>query len=67
LNYFYNKASGKRWSTSFFSPKMAYAEEILKHTDMLGEGNYRFNLLNVLAYLYLGLIEYWSVNGKLIV
>lgn len=64
LNYFYNRANGESRSNSFNLAQKAYAREILKNTDMLMDGNYQFNLHNLLSYHYLGLIEYWNYNGK---
>lgn len=64
LNYFSNLALGKTRSESFTLARKSYADEILKHTALLESGNYQFNLLNVLSYHYLGLLEYWKVNGK---
>ncbi|KAI7265926.1 hypothetical protein KC345_g8341 [Hortaea werneckii] len=56
--FYRNLSLGKTRSDSFFEAQKAYSSEILKHTDLLGEGNYQFNLLNVLSYHNLGLIEY---------
>ena len=64
LCYLYERASGKSRSDSFTSAKRAYAQEILKNTNMLSDGNYQFNLHNVLAYHYFGLIEYWNYSSK---
>lgn len=64
LNYFYNRANGESRSNSFNLAQKAYAQEILKNTDMLMDGNYQYNLHNLLSYHYLGLIEYWNYNGK---
>ncbi|MBU3190292.1 hypothetical protein K9O30_01820 [Clostridium bowmanii] len=64
LKYLYNRALGKTRSESFNSGKQAYVQEILKNTDMLNDGNYQFNLHNVLSYHYFGLIEYWDYSGK---
>ena len=64
FNYLYNRALGKSRSESFTLGQQAYAQEILKNTNMLEDGNYQFNLHNVLSYHYLGLIEYWNVLGK---
>lgn len=63
-NYFYNRASGKGRSESFYQAQKAYPQEILKNTDMMLDGNYQFNLHNVLSYHYLGLLEYWNSKGK---
>ena len=64
LDYLYNRADDKKRSESFQIAQQSYATEILKNTDMLGDGNYQFNLHNVLAYHYFGLLEYWEVEGK---
>jgi serine protease AprX len=64
LNYFYNLALGRNRSESFTLAQKGYAEEVLKNTDLIGSSNYQFNLHNVLSYHYLGLLEYWKVNGK---
>jgi len=64
LIYFHSRALGNSRSESFHLAKQAYATEILKNTHMLGDGNYQFNLHNVLTYHYLGLIEYWDCAGK---
>lgn len=61
-SYLYNRALGNSRSKSFSLSQMAYAEEILKNTDMLLDGNYQFNLHNVLSYHYFGLMEYWDTN-----
>ena len=64
LSYFYNRALGKGRSDSFNLAKHAYATEILKNTDMLMDGNYQFNLHNVLSYHYFGLLENWDYKAK---
>ena len=64
LVYLHSRALGHARSESFTLGKRAYAQEILKNTSMLLEGNYQFNLHNVLAYHYLGLIEYWRCPGR---
>ncbi len=64
LNYFYNRAKGEGRTNSFSEAQKAYAEEILKNTNMLYDGNYQYNLLNLLSYHYLGLAEYWNYKGK---
>lgn len=64
LNYFYNRANGENRSNSFNLAQNAYAEEILKNTDISLDGNYQYNLHNLLSYHYLGLIEYWNYDGK---
>lgn len=51
-------AQGATRSEGFFRAQQAYSEQILKYTGQLGEGNYQFNLLNVLSYHNLGVIEY---------
>lgn len=62
--YLYNRAIGNSRSESFNHAEQAYAQEILKNTDMLLDGNYQFNLHNLLSYHYFGLIEYWNSNKK---
>lgn len=57
LQYFQNRKNGKGRSESFFRAKRDYAKEILKNTDKMGEGNYQFNLHNVLSYHYFGLLD----------
>ena len=64
LNYFYDRASGQSRTNSFYLAQKDYAQEILKNTDMLMDGNYQYNLHNLLSYHYLGLIEYWDSKGK---
>ena len=64
LNYLYDRVLGKSRSESFNLGKLAYVQEILKNTDMLLDGNYQFNLNNVLSYHYFGLIEYWDCPAK---
>lgn len=64
FNYFYNRALGKSRSESFSLSQQAYAEEIMKNRGTLLDGNYQFNLINVLSYHYFGLIEYWDIDGK---
>lgn len=56
--YFKSLKAGNSMSDSFYLATKAYSQEILNHTDLLGENNYQFNLLNVLSHHYLGLIEY---------
>lgn len=56
--FFKAMAQGATRSDGFFRAQQAYSEQILKHTGQLGEGNYQFNLLNVLSYHNLGVIEY---------
>lgn len=63
-NYFYNMALGKGRSNSFHLAKEAYAREILNNTDKLLDGNYQFNLHNVLSYHYFGLLENWDYTPK---
>jgi hypothetical protein len=55
--FFKYQSEGYSRSDSFFNAKRLYATEILKHPDLLGEGNYGFNLHNVLSYHYLGVID----------
>lgn len=57
-NFFRQLKAGYSRSDSFMVAQAAYAREIMKHTDIIPEGNYQFNLHNVLAYHYLGLFEY---------
>ncbi len=64
LNYLYGRALGKSRSESFNLGRLVYVQEILKNTDMLLDGNYQFNLNNVLSYHYFGLIEYWDCPAK---
>ncbi len=64
FNYFYNRALGKGRSDSFSLAKQAYATEILNNTDMMLDGNYQFNLHNVLSYHYFGLLENWDCKSK---
>lgn len=56
--YFRNITSVKTRSDSFSLAQRAYGQEILKNTDMMGDGNYQYNIHNVLSYHYFGLIEY---------
>ena len=51
-------------SESFAMAKDAYAEAILENTHLLGDGNYQFNLHNILSYHYLGVLEYWDYQPK---
>lgn len=64
FNYFYNRALGKGRSDSFNLAKQSYATEILNNTDMMLDGNYQFNLHNVLSYHYFGLLENWDCKSK---
>lgn len=58
--FFDSLMDGYSRSESFFLAQKAYAEEILKNTNMLIEGNYQFNLHNILSYHNLGLLENWN-------
>ncbi len=60
--FFKSLADGYSRSDSFYLSQRAYAQEILKNTDKLGEGNYQFNLHNILAYHNLGLFENWHLK-----
>ena len=64
LNYFYHRALGRSRSDAFHLSRRAYASEILKNTTMLLDGNYQFNMHNVLSYHYFGVLEYWESPGK---
>jgi hypothetical protein len=64
LNYFFQRALGRTRSESFAMAKDAYAEAILENTHLLGDGNYQFNLHNILSYHYLGVLEYWDYQPK---
>ncbi len=63
LEFFKNQSKGYSRSDGFFHAKKAYASEILKNTNLLGEGNYGFNLHNVLSFHYLGLIDISKENN----
>lgn len=56
--FYNNMQQGKSRSESFMLAKKAYAEELLKHTDLSKYENYQTNLMNVLSLHYLGLLEY---------
>lgn len=58
-NFMKNYYGGKSRSDSFYLAMKEYTSEILKHTgdNYLMEGNYQFNLNNVLTYEYLGLLS----------
>lgn len=62
----FNSASKSRSrSESFFQAKRLYASEIMKNTgDLKGEGNYGFNLHNVMSYHYLGVIDIPELSNK---
>lgn len=62
--FFKYQSQGYSRSESFFNAKRLYATEILKHTDLLEEGNYGYNLHNVLSYHYLGLIDFPETQNK---
>lgn len=65
--YFDNYMDGYSKSESFYMAQRAYAQEILKNTDKLGDQNYQCNLHNILSYHNLGLIEYWgNKHSKLV-
>lgn len=51
--------TGKSRSQSFFSAQKAYAEALLDDSNngIRGEGNYQFNLYNLIAYENFGVIE----------
>lgn len=65
--YFDNYMDGYSKSESFYLAQRAYAQEILKNTDKIGDQNYQCNLNNLLAYHNLGLIEYWDNNHNKLV
>lgn len=55
MKYYYN---GYSRANSFWLAKKDYVTEILNHTDKItGEGNYQFNLNNVLIYHHFGLLN----------
>ena len=62
--FFESLMDGYSRSDSFFLAQRAYAREILKNTNMLGEGNYQFNLHNILSNHNLGLLENWDSKHR---
>lgn len=60
---FYEKLTrGYSRTDSFLAAQQAYATESLNNTNLLGEGNYQFNLNNLLTYHHLGLIDYTDIS-----